>query len=84
MIGLDSMISWYERAAPTDPAPLSFRTLTICPSFPPEFNVGEGGKTAVSISRWINTRGGKGAVVGDHDGDGGGLAAASHLLQAAR
>ncbi|MBK8913284.1 MAG: hypothetical protein IPM64_01560 [Phycisphaerales bacterium] len=30
------------------------------PSFRAEFKAGEGGKTAVSMARWVNTRGEKG------------------------
>ena len=34
--------------------------MTTRPSFPAEFKVGEGGKTAVDMARWISTRGEKG------------------------
>jgi hypothetical protein len=48
----------------TDPAALTFLTMTTKPSFraplEDEFKAGEGGKTAVYMARWINTRGGKG------------------------
>jgi len=61
--------------APTDPAALVFLTMTTKPTFRTDFKPGEGGKiwgAAVSMARWINTRR-EGAVVGDCDGDGGGL-----------
>ncbi|MFN0133364.1 MAG: hypothetical protein ACKVW3_12660 [Phycisphaerales bacterium] len=34
--------------------------MTTKPSCRPDFKPGEGGKTAVSMARWINTRGEKG------------------------
>jgi hypothetical protein len=34
--------------------------MTTRPSFRADFKPGEGGKTAVSMARWINTRGEKG------------------------
>ena len=46
-----------DQPAPTGPAALSFLTMTTRPSFRAEFKAGEGGKTAVSMTRWINTRG---------------------------
>jgi hypothetical protein len=46
-----------DSPAPTDPAALTFLTMTTCSSFRAEFKAGEGGKTAVSMARWINTRG---------------------------
>ena len=48
------------RSAPTDPAALTFLTMTMKPSFRAEFKAGEGGKTAVYMARWVNTRGEKG------------------------
>ncbi len=42
----------------TDPAAPTFLTMTTRPSFRAEFKAGEGGKTAVYMARWINTRGG--------------------------
>jgi hypothetical protein len=42
------------------PAALTFLTMTTRPSFRAEFKAGEGGKTAVYMARWINTRGEKG------------------------
>lgn len=39
--------------------------MTTKPSFRAEFKPGEGGKTAVYMARWIDTRGEKGAVIGD-------------------
>ena len=38
----------------------SFLTMTTKPSFRAEFKAGEGGKTAVSMARWVKTRGEKG------------------------
>ena len=49
-----------DAPAPTDPAALTFLTMTTKPSFRAEFKAGEGGKTAVYMARWINTRGEKG------------------------
>ena len=49
-----------DQPAPTDPAALTFLTMTTKPSFRAEFKAGEGGKTAVSMARWVNTRGEKG------------------------
>ena len=46
--------------APTDPARLTLPTMTTKPSFRAEFSEGEGGKTAVYMARWVNTRGEKG------------------------
>ncbi|MFN7558137.1 MAG: hypothetical protein ACK5RX_02050 [bacterium] len=34
--------------------------MTTKPSFRDEFKAGEGGKTAVYMARWVNTRGEKG------------------------
>ena len=50
-----------DQPTPTDPSALSFLTLTTRPSFRAEFKPGDGGKTAVYMSRWVNTRGEKGA-----------------------
>ena len=49
-----------DQPAPTDPAALAFLTMTTKPRFHAEFKAGEGGKTAVSMARWVNTRGEKG------------------------
>jgi len=49
-----------DSPAPTDPAALTFLTMTTKPSFRAEFKAGEGGKTAVYMARWVNTRGEKG------------------------
>jgi len=49
-----------DQPAPTDPAALAFLTMTTKPSFRADFKPGEGGKTAVYMARWINTRGEKG------------------------
>lgn len=49
-----------DTPAPTDPAALEFLTLTTRPSFRADFKPGEGGKTAVYMARWVNTRGEKG------------------------
>ena len=43
-----------------DPAAFTFLTMTTRPSFRAEFKAGEGGKTAVYMARWVNTRGEKG------------------------
>jgi hypothetical protein len=49
-----------DQPAPTDPNEMSFLTMTTKPSFRAEFKAAEGGKTAVYMARWINTRGEKG------------------------
>ncbi len=49
-----------DQPAPTDPAALTFLTMTTRPSFRAEFKAGEGGKTAVYMARWVSTRGEKG------------------------
>ena len=49
-----------DAPTPTDPAALTFLTMTTKPSFRAEFKAGEGGKTAVYMARWVNTRGEKG------------------------
>jgi hypothetical protein len=49
-----------DSPVPTDPAVLTFLTMTTRPSFRAEFKAGEGGKTAVYMARWVNTRGEKG------------------------
>ena len=38
----------------------AFLAMTTRPSFRAEFKAGGGGKTAVSMARWVNTRGEKG------------------------
>jgi hypothetical protein len=58
-----------EVGVPSSPVPsaqspmpwpgFSFLTMTTRPSFRAEFKAGEGGKTAVYMARWINTRGEK-------------------------
>jgi len=68
-----------DQPAPTNPAALAFLTMTTKPTFRAEFKPGDGGKrwgAAVYMARWINTGGGargEGAVVGDCDGDSGGI-----------
>ncbi|MFZ4576206.1 MAG: hypothetical protein ACOYN0_17615 [Phycisphaerales bacterium] len=51
-----------DQPAPTDPAALTFLTMTTRPGFCAEFKASEGGKmgAAVSMARWINTWGEKG------------------------
>lgn len=46
--------------APTDPSTLSFLTLTTRPTLRTDFRAEDGGKTAVYMLRWVNTRGEKG------------------------
>jgi hypothetical protein len=46
--------------APTDPAALSFLTMATKPTIRADFRAGDGGKTAVYMARWVNTRGEKG------------------------
>jgi len=45
---------------PTDPTALSFLTMTIKTAFATDYPADAGGKTAVYMLRWINTRGEKG------------------------
>ena len=49
-----------DQPTPTNPAALTFLTMTTKPTFRADFKPGEGGKTAVYMARWINTRGEKG------------------------
>ena len=46
--------------APTDPSVLSFLTMTTRPTLRTDFRAADGGKTAVYMLRWVNTRGEKG------------------------
>ncbi len=48
-----------DQPAPTNPDALVFLTMTTKTTFRAEFKPGEGGKTAVYMARWINTRGEK-------------------------
>lgn len=43
-----------------DPRSFTFLTMTTKPSFRAEFKADEGGQTAISMARWINTRGERG------------------------
>jgi hypothetical protein len=56
----DGMVERVYRGSQADPIALTFLTMTTRPSFRAEFKAGEGGKTAVYMARWINTRGEKG------------------------
>jgi len=49
-----------RQPAPTNPAALVFLTMTTKPTFRVEFKPGEGGKTAVYMTRWVNMQGEKG------------------------
>lgn len=49
-----------DQPTSTDPNALTFLTMTTRPSFRAEFKVGDGGKTAVYMTRRVNTRGDKG------------------------
>ncbi len=46
--------------APTDPNALAFLTMATKPTIRADFRAGDGGKTAVYMARWVNTRGEKG------------------------
>ncbi len=46
--------------APTDPSALAFLTMATKPSIRADFRAGDGGKTAVYMTRWVNTQGEKG------------------------
>lgn len=43
-----------------DPSSFNFLSLTLRPTLLARFKPGEGGKTAVYMARWVNTRGEKG------------------------
>ncbi len=58
--GGDAVVSGEQSRPIGDPAALTFLTMTTRPSFRAEFKAGEGGKTAVYVARWVNTRGEKG------------------------
>ena len=47
-------------ALPTDPAALSFLTMTTRPTLRASYVLADGGKTAVFMFRWVSTRGEKG------------------------
>lgn len=49
-----------DQPVPTDPKALSFLTLTTRPTLRTDFRAADGGKTAVYMLRWVNTRGEKG------------------------
>ena len=59
MLGADVGVKLVDadQPAPTDPAALVFLTMTTQPTFHAELKPGEGANTAVSMARWINTRG---------------------------
>ena len=42
---------------PTDPSTLAFLTMATKPTFRAEFKPGDGGKTSVYMTRWVNTQG---------------------------
>lgn len=48
-----------DEPAPTAPSALAFLMMATKPSIRAAFRAGDGGKTAVSMARWINTRGEK-------------------------
>ncbi len=49
-----------DEPAPTNPATLAFLTMAMKPSIRADFRSGDGGKTAVYMTRWVNTQGEKG------------------------
>ncbi len=49
-----------DGAAAGDPANFTFLTMTTKPSFRATFKPAKGGKTAIYMARWVNTRGEKG------------------------
>ncbi len=55
-----SMQNPRSRTKATDPAALTFLTMTTKPCFRALSEAGEGGRTAVNLARWINSRGEKG------------------------
>ena len=42
--------------APTDPSALAFLKMATKPSIRPDFRSVYGGKTAISMTRWVNTQ----------------------------
>jgi hypothetical protein len=50
-----------DSPAPTDPAALTFLTMTTKPRLRADFHAGYSGKTAVYMLRWVNTQGEKGS-----------------------
>jgi hypothetical protein len=54
---VDEASAWLS---PNDPNSLTYRAVTARLSFRAEFKAGDGGKTAVSMTRWVNTRGEEG------------------------
>jgi hypothetical protein len=50
----------HAAAAAGDPANFTFLTMTTKPSFRATFKPAEGGKTAIYMARWVNTRGEEG------------------------
>lgn len=47
-------------ASQTDPTALTFLAMTTGPTLRTDFRAADGGKTAVYMLRWVNTRGEKG------------------------
>ena len=48
-----------DAPAPTNPATLASLTMATKPSIRADFRSGDGGKTAVYMTRWVNTQGEK-------------------------
>jgi hypothetical protein len=52
----------FSLATPIDPCALSFLTLTTRPTLRTDFRAADGGKTAVCMLLWVNTRGAESAA----------------------
>ncbi len=57
MRGMNIVVMVSMFTTPTDPRALTFLTMTTRPSFRAEFKAGDGGKTAVYMTRWGNALG---------------------------
>ena len=62
MLGAEVWLTLIDagQPVPTDPTALAFLTMATKPSIRADFRSGDGGKTAVYMARWVNTRDEKG------------------------
>ncbi len=62
MLGAEVWLTLIDagQPAPTDPSALAFLTMAIKPCIRTDFRLGDGGKAAVYMTRWVNTQGEKG------------------------
>jgi hypothetical protein len=54
---MDMMVMVSPGTTPTDPAALTFLTMTTRPSLRADYKPGEGGRTNVDMLRWVQTQG---------------------------